>query len=130
MDITVCYPENSASFRRNWAELELAEWFIDSNPCPLYPLFSLLRHAHAQIHRYTHTARRESESQSVYVRINSPCFIIFAPKSFSLDTASPCIAKKYISIFLERLTPIQRCNAPVSYNSDLIARNSYICLRV
>jgi len=60
----------------NWAELELAEWFIDFNPCPLYPLFSLSSSC-------THAVRCP-KSQSVYVRINNPCFIIFALKSFPL----------------------------------------------
>lgn len=54
MDITVLSRE-LGKFQVNWAELELAEWFIDSNPCPLYPLFSLLCHAHAYTHGYTHT---------------------------------------------------------------------------
>lgn len=75
MDITMLSSTRLGSGELG-CELELAEWFIDFNPCPLYPLFSLSSSC-------THVALCP-ESQSIYVRINNLCFIIFALKSFLL----------------------------------------------
>jgi len=47
------YPE-LGELQVNRAELELAEWFIDSDSCPLYPLFFFSTFV-TRVYMYTHT---------------------------------------------------------------------------